>query len=84
MWADALEIAIVEQDMEKVSYLLDNMPKLEDVQEAKRALYLLKEAFTLANNFKNETMASMQQIKKNIAFLNSTQSNTTAKFDITS
>ncbi len=84
MWADALEIAIIEQDIDTISNLLDNMVEIQDVQEAKRAFYLLEEASILVGNLKDETAASMKKMKKNINFLKATQSSLENKLDITS
>ena len=84
MLADALEIAIIEQDVDTISNLLDSMMEIEDVQEAKRALYLLAEASMLVSDLKDETAASMAQMKKNIDFLKSTEAPAVNKFDITS
>jgi len=83
MLADALEIAIIEQDVDTIRNLLDSMMEIEDVQEAKRALYLLAEASMLISNLKDETVTSMTQIKKNIDFLKSTEAPAVNKFDIT-
>ncbi len=84
MWADALEIAIIEQDIDTISNLLDNMVEIQDVQEAKRAFYLLEEVSILVGNLKDETAASMKKMKKNINFLKATQSSLENKLDITS
>jgi len=84
MWADALEIAIIEQDINAINNLLDNMIEIHDVQEAKRAFYLLEEASILVGNLKDETAASMKKMKKNINFLKATQSSLENKLDITS
>ena len=84
MWVDALEIAIIEQDVDTISNLLDNMMKIQDIQEAKRAFYLLEEASMLLKNLKDETSTSMRQMKKNINFLKSTQSPLANRLDIIS
>ena len=84
MWLNQLKIAIVQKDMKLLASLLSDIPTLEDKKEIENALYLLKEATTLMESLKNETAASMAQVKKNIDFLNSAQANKTAKFDVSS
>ncbi len=84
MWLNQLKIAIVQKDMKLLASLLSDIPALEDKKEIENALYLLKEATTLMESLKNETAASMAQVKKNIDFLNSAQANKTAKFDVSS
>jgi hypothetical protein len=84
MWLNKLKIAIIEKDFLSLEKLLDDIPKLSDKQEVEQAIYLLKEATHIVEDFKSETQNSMIQIKKNINFLNSARADKTAKFDITS
>lgn len=84
MWLNQLKIAIVQKDMELLDSLLGDIPQLQDEKEIESALYLLQEAAALMQSLKDETTSSMRQIKKNLDFLNSTEANKTAKFDITS
>jgi hypothetical protein len=84
MWLNSLKIAIVEKDTEKLNKLLDNLPKLEKKEEIEEAIYLLKGANEMVSNLKDKTSASMKQMKKNMDFLNSTQSANTSRFDIKS
>ncbi len=84
MWLNKLKIAIIEKDPNALSKLLDDIPQLEDPKEIEEAIYLLKEATVLMNNLKDETKASMKQIKKNLDFLRSTDIPTSKKLDIKS
>ncbi len=84
MWLNQLKVAVVQKDTELLGSLLENIPTLEDAKEIETAIYLLQEATTLTQQLKDETAASMKQIKKNIDFLNSAVADKAAKFDITS
>lgn len=84
MWLNKLQIAIVEKDTDKLDELLNTLPEFKNKEEMQKASYLLKEAMVLLLKLKGETSASMKQIKKNLEFLNSTQSNPTNKLDIKS
>ena len=84
MWLNQLKVAVVQKDTELLGSLLENIPTLEDAKEIETAIYLLQEATTLTQQLKDETVASMKQIKKNIDFLNSAVADKAAKFDITS
>jgi len=84
MWLNQLKIAIVQKDVELLDSLLQDIPQLQDEKEIESALYLLQEATVLLQTFKEEAASSMQQIKKNLDFLNSTEAKKTAKFDIIS
>ncbi len=84
MWLNKLKVAVVQKDVELLETLLDDLPEVQDSKEIEEALYLLKEAVQIIQQLKDETATSMQQMKKNIDFLNSTTANKTAKFDITS
>jgi hypothetical protein len=84
MWLTKLKIAIIEKNPDALGKLLDNIEHFEDPKEIEEALYLLKEATSLMHILKNETSVSMQQIKKNLDFLRSTDIHTSKKLDIRS
>ena len=69
MWLNSLKIAIAEKNTDKLSILLDQSPNLRNKAEIEEGMYLLKEAFALVDNLKDETSNSMKQIKKNLDFL---------------
>ena len=84
MWLNELKIALIEKNIDKINSLMDNLPQLEEKQDVTTAIYLIKEATTLVTGLRDETKASMVQMKKNIDFLNSATANKTSRFDITS
>ena len=84
MWLTKLKIALVEKDVDRLSELMENIPKLESLQEMREALYLTKEAKELVYTLKDDASASMKQMKKNLAFLKSTEAQKVPKLDITS
>jgi len=84
MWHTKLQIAIIEKNTEVIAQLVNEMPEFRDLEEMKRAAVLIKEALRLLHNLRDETAATMQQLKKHKDFLNSTQIDASAKFDITS
>ena len=63
---------------------MEYLPQLKDKKEIEEALYLLKEADRLIHTLKDETSASMKQIKKNLDFLRSNDIPTSKKLDIRS
>lgn len=84
MWLTKLKIAIIEKNPDALSKLLDDIPQLQSPKEIEEAVYLLKEATALMSKLKEETKASMKQIKKNLDFLRSTDIPTSKKLDIRS
>ncbi len=84
MWLNSLKIAIIEKNTDSLQKLLDDIPKYEDKESKEQAIYLLREALELLHTLKDQTAADMMKIKKNIAFLNSTERVSLNKFDITS
>ena len=84
MWLTKLKIAVVEKDTDRLSSLMESIPKLESIEDMTAALYLIREAEELVYTLQDETSASMKQIKKNLAFLKSTEAQKTSKLDIKS
>lgn len=84
MWLTKLKIAVVEKNPNALSKLLSDVPQPENQKEIEEALFLLREATALMKNLKEETQASMRQIKKNLDFLRSTDISTSKKLDIRS
>lgn len=72
MWLNNLKIAIIEKNTKLLDELLDNLPELSDPKEIEEAIYLLQEANHLLHTLKDETRRSMEQVKKNLTFLKST------------
>ena len=84
MWLTKLKIAIVEKNTDALNELLDDIPELSDKKEIEEAIYLLREATEIVYTLKDETLSSMSQIKKNIAFLRSTEAPAKSKLDVVS
>ena len=84
MWVNKFKIAIVQKDTEAIETLLANVPSFENIDEAKEASYLMKEALILLLTLQDEITASKKQIKKNINFLQSSLSDSSATFSIKS
>jgi len=84
MWLNRLKVAIVEKDMVLLEELLEDIPQLTNKEDIKSAITLLGEATKLVEKLRDDTKASMIQVKKNINFLKSGLADAPAKFDITS
>lgn len=84
MWLDKLKIAIIEKNGDAIGKLLDDLPELKDKKEIEEATYLLREASEVVHALKDETQASMKQIRKNLDFLRSNDIPTSKRLDIRS
>ena len=82
MWLNKFKIAIVQKDTNTLEKLLDEVPKFDNIEDAKKATYLLKEALALLYSLQDETSTAMRQIKKNIDFLNTTVHDSVGSLDI--
>ncbi|MDD3344654.1 MAG: hypothetical protein WC274_04510 [Sulfurimonas sp.] len=85
MWLDKLKIAIVQKDTDSISKLLDDISQIKDakkLEELQEASYLLQEASLLLNSLKDETLNSINQTKKSIDFLGSTDMRNSKGLDI--
>ena len=83
MWLNQLKIAIIEKNIEQIEELMQNVPQLSRAKDIDAAICLIDEAKNLVTQLRDETQASMIQMKKNIDFLKVTQENKTSSFDIT-
>ncbi|MDD3475260.1 MAG: hypothetical protein PHI38_00175 [Sulfurimonas sp.] len=85
MWLDKLKIAIVQKDTDSISKLLDDISQIKDakkLEELQEASYLLQEASLLLNSLKDETLNFINQTKKSIDFLGSTDMRNSKGLDI--
>jgi len=82
MWINKLQIAIIERDAEAIDALMQETPQLENQKEIESAMYLLREAMELIYTLKDETSLTMKQLKKNIDFLKSTQTQAHNRLDV--
>jgi len=84
MWLTSLQIAIVEKNTDNIDDLVNNMPKFDNVKDMQTASYLLKEAAVIIYTLQDETKKTMNKMKKNLKFLESTQEKPTSKLDLKS
>jgi len=68
-WLNSLKIAIIEEDIIKISSLTKKLPNYTSKQRAEEALALIGEAIKLVDNKKIETLESMNKIKQTKAYL---------------
>lgn len=73
MWLTKLKAALVLEDIERLSTLLDEMPQFDSIEQMEEASYLLIQTKTLMENNKSQTAQILQQLKNNLNFLKSTQ-----------
>ena len=83
-WLNSLKIALAERNIENINTLIEELPKFETLEEMNEAQYLFKEVAVLLHSLKSETQNSMQQIKKNLTFLRSTEMKAEPTLDIKS
>lgn len=85
MWLNKFKIALIEKNTDEIDKLLDETPKFANKRDTQEAIYLMREASKLFYTLKDETKVIISQLKKNIDFLNSTQTpNKQNKLDIKS
>ena len=84
MWLNEFKIALIEEDTQKLAKLAEEDLHFETIQEIEEAMYLIKQADELFQRLKDETAATMKQLKKNINFLRATESPVQNRLDITS
>ena len=82
MWLNKFKIALAQKDTDSLEKLLDEIPEFSDINDMKQSLYLFREATELLFSLKDETSASMRQIKKNIDFIRSTHNESSNKLDV--
>lgn len=72
MWLTKFKTALVLEDFESISGLLDEMPQFETLQQMEEASYLLAQTKTSVEKHKSQTAHVLQQLKNNLNFLKST------------
>jgi len=73
MWLTKLKKALILEEIDEISSLLDEMPQFETLREMEEAAYLLVQSKSLLERHKSETAQTLQQLKNAIDFLKSTQ-----------
>ncbi len=76
MWLTKLKTALVLEEVEEISHLLDAMPQFETLSQMEEAAFLLQQSKMLLESKKTETAHTLQQLKNSIDFLKSTQQQT--------
>ena len=84
VWIKKFKIAIASKDEEAIAKLILDVPSFKDIDEARYALFLVKEATVVIQNLQSETAVQLEHLKKHIDFLDSTQKPDTANLDVTS
>ena len=84
MWFDQFKLAIITEKSEEIVKLLNEMPKFNSLEEMKKASYLLAEAHKMMSELKEKTAKSINQLKKNIDFMDATYTDKNYKIDIKS
>jgi hypothetical protein len=75
MWLTKLKTALILEDFERLSSLLDEMPQFDTLKEMEEASYLLAHSKISLEKNKAETAHIVQQLKNSLDFLKSTQTN---------
>lgn len=70
-WLNNLKIAVIENDITAIGKLIQDVPNISNLDQAKESLALIKEAILLVEIEKKQTLKTMQKIKKTKAFLSS-------------
>ena len=83
-WLDSLKVAIVSKNARQIAELMDVMPQFDSLKKMEEAYFLLQQASVLLHQLKDETLLQMNQIKKNIDFLESTARIEQNSFDVSS
>ena len=84
MWLNQFKVALIEEDIDKMSELLDTMPQFETIKELEEAKYLIANAFDDALTQKNKISIILSEIKKKSSFLKSGYDAKSHKLNITS
>ena len=83
-WFDKLKVAIVTKNTNQVKLLTNELPKLESIEELKKAQHLINEAYKLMVTLRDETSSQLSKIKRSIEFIESTHLDNKQGLDIVS
>jgi len=72
MWLTKLKTALVLEEIERISALLDEMPQFDTLEQMEEAAFLLQQSKTLLEQKKIQTAQTLQQLKNSLDFLKST------------
>ena len=84
MWRDEFKAALITEDLQKLSDLLDRTDELQEITKVQEASFLIAEALRIFEAKKEEVRKKLEKIKKNIDFVESMDRAGAAKLDIKS
>jgi len=73
MWLTKLKTALVLEEIDRISILLDEMPQFDTIAQMEEAAFLLQQSKILLEGKKVQTAQTLQQLKNTLDFLKSTQ-----------
>lgn len=73
MWLTELKRALILEETDTLSSLIDQMPIFGTLEEMEEAAYLLHQTATLLEEKKGDAARTLQQLKSALDFLKSTQ-----------
>jgi hypothetical protein len=82
MWLNEFKAALVLEQIDTISSLIDEIPHFETLEEIEQAAYLLQQASELAESNKRQTTQTLQHLKSTIDYLKSSQTPTDSSLNI--
>lgn len=82
MWLNAFKTALVTEDIQKLSSLIEQMPVFDSLEEMETAAYMLLHAKTLLENEQQKNRLTLQQLKNTIDFLQSSENPSSSTLNI--
>ncbi|WP_024955151.1 hypothetical protein [Sulfurospirillum arcachonense] len=70
-WLSSLKLAIIDNNINVIEKLINEVPIITKIDEAKEAKALIEEAISIVQIEKQKTLETMNKIKRTKAFLNS-------------
>ncbi|MDD2780141.1 hypothetical protein [Sulfuricurvum sp.] len=82
MWLTKLKTALVLEEIDRISVLINEMPKFETLKQMEEAAYLLQQSKILLEQKKIQTAQTLQQLKNSLDFLKSTEAQQTHSLNL--
>lgn len=82
MWLTKLKTALVLEEIDRISTLLDEMPQFDTIKQMEEAAFLLQQSKTLLEEKKMQTAQTLQQLKNTLDFLKSTQTEPSSSLNL--
>lgn len=73
MWLTKLKTALVLEEINRLSSLLEEIPQFDTLEQMEEAAYLLMQCRTLLEQNKTQSAQTLLQLKNTLDFLKSTQ-----------